>query len=576
MAAGYDIGCIYPETMPDPLEARLYLHQFSGSYLMAAKIETPVVIHVASLSSLCQVGCLAYHDETMLDVITQERPLASIPSEYHNAWSRVLCMAQCFAIISHEAGQPEFYQPLWEKWGLQGIEPRRDAVGLGVLVAQQGDPVPLEELLEREDYHPYIVGQIVATEALLHVVEDGWNALGEFTYDMETGEPVECTANCERYKDTTGYFPKNHPTGKPENGTSKYVVEGKDKYWQPLADNDGNGFFSAQEHVTPHIGYTAKPKLYDSVDDFPQAPDPEYNYYEDALEVVERLRETSSDPIKKQKIAFFDNKLLVINLIEAEVKKKFISNYSFEDEILFIEGLSAGEHDATLMAWREKVRHDLVRPTTVIQRWGSDILETFGGDKTMDGPAKIAARDFEAFQRVMPHSEYPSGSSCICTAYAEFADAFTKEYYNQTVTDLPFGGAGEGTGFGCDPELDPPLLASFGCDSDFVIPDMKTLIYECGQSRLWAGFHFTKAVTEGEKMCAGLGLRAFDHIQKTRNGSTLGNKFYRGDARPQCSNPGAGATTVVSKDVVEESAAKPVEFWTLLFAATAPLLVFLM
>jgi hypothetical protein len=290
-------------------------------------------------------------------------------------------------------------------------------------------------------------------------------------------------------------------------------VEGKDKYWQPLTDSDGRGYFSAQEHVTPHIGFNAKPKLYNSTEDFPQAPDPEYNFYEEALQVVERLKETASDPIKKQKIAFFDIKLLVIQLVESEVKRQFLSDYSFEDELLFIEGLSAGEHDATMMAWREKVRYDIVRPTTVIKRWGDDMLNTFNGDKASEGPSEIAARDFEAFQRVMPHSEYPSGSACICTAYGEMADAFTMRYYNDTVKDLPYGEMGEGEGFGCNDKWDPPLLTSKGCDADFVISDMKSMIQECSQSRLWAGFHFTAAVDEGLNMCAGVGNKAFEHSE---------------------------------------------------------------
>lgn len=331
----------------------------------------------------------------------------------------MLCMAQCHELLTVEAGRPGFFDGFWKKWGLTGLEKRKDIVGFAYLNSvMTGEASALELILEKEDNHPFTVAQIVATEILLHVLEDGWNALGNYTYDMETGETVPCTANCEAYKDTTGYFPKNFQTGKRENATSKYIVEGTDKHWQPLTDTDMNGFFSDQQHVTPHIGFKAKTWLHESVDDFPQAPDPEYNYWEDSVQVVQRLAETASDPIKKQKIAFYDNKLLVINTIEGFVKSQFADKYTFEDEVLYIAGIAFGEYEATLMAWREKVRHDLVRPTTVIKRWGSDVLTTFTGDKGMDGPGEIAARDFQAFQRVMPHSEYPSGSSCICTAYA--------------------------------------------------------------------------------------------------------------------------------------------------------------
>ena len=571
LAAGYEVACEYPATMPDPLEARAHLHQFSGSYLMSRKIETPIVIHVASMSSLCQINCLAYHDETVLDVLTKKRPLGgAVPPKYHNAWSRMLCISQCFTLISNEAGEGDIYKPFWDKWGLEGIQERDFAAGIAVRVAQEGTPEPLQDYLKNADYHPFTVAQVVATEILLHVLQDGWNALGEWTYDIESGIAVPCTANCLSYKDTIGYFPRNYPTGIPERNGTKYDVTGKDMYWQPLVDNDGQGFFSAQEHVTPHIGFQAQSKLYDSVDDFPAIDPPNYDFYEEALQVVDRLKETSGDPLKKQKIAFYDNKLLVLNTIENFVKKTYSSEYSFEEELLYIEGISAGEHDATLMAWREKVRHDIVRPTTVIHRWGSDVLNTFGGDKEHDGPVDIAARDFHAFQRVMPHAEYPSGSSCICTAYAEFTDSFTMGYYNSTIKDVPFG-EGEGStgeGYGCDSEMSPPLFVQLGCNDNFIIPDMSSLIKECGQSRLWAGFHFTAAVTEGEKLCEGIGVRAYDHVQEIRNGSTLGQKFYQGDPRPTCTSG-----VVVSKDTAESAAPANIQALSLLVASMAPLLL---
>ena len=95
MVAAYDVACMYPENMPDPLTARFHLHQYSASYMMSESIETPVVIHLAGMSSLCQINCLAYHDNNVLNALTMERPLGgAVPEEYHNAWSRTLCITQ--------------------------------------------------------------------------------------------------------------------------------------------------------------------------------------------------------------------------------------------------------------------------------------------------------------------------------------------------------------------------------------------------------------------------------------------------------------------------------------------------
>jgi len=570
MTSAYDPGCLYPEAMPEPFDARYLMHVYAGSYLMASKVETPVVIHSAAMSAYCQSNCVAYHDADMLNVLTMEPPIVRSPPEYHNSWSRMLCIAQCHSILADEAGRPGFFQHYFDEWGLYDIKTRNDGIGLAWL-SSQDDPTILEDMLAEADWHPFVVGQVVATEILLSVDEDGWNARGAWEYDKFTGGKIRCTANCQHYKDTYGYFPVNIESGKAETNVTKYEVEGTDRHWQPLFDSDNQGYFSAQLHVTPHIGFHAKTHLFDSVDDIPQTPDPQYNYREEALGVVERLRETASDPIKKQKIAFFDNKLLVINLVENHLKANYQDKYTFEEEILYIEGMSAAELEATVMAWREKVRHDLVRPTTVIKRWGDDKLFTFGGDKSLNEPVEIAARDFEAFQRVMPHSEYPSGSSCICTGYSEFTDAFTSKYYNETLKNIRF------TGFGCDGSF----LHSSGCDSNFTIADMPALLEECSQSRLWAGFHFPAATSAAEAMCKGVGLMAFDHHVKVRNGSTFGQPYHRGEPKPACNDPSYVPPTKAPSMMVEEgpdvtelfqsAATSP---WKMLVVTAVPLLAF--
>lgn len=154
---------------------------------------------------------------------------------------------------------------------------------------------------------------------------------------------------------------------------------------------------------------------------------------------------------------------------------------------------------------------------------------------TKDGPVDINARDFQAFQRVMPHSEYPSASSCLCKTYGDFTDAFTSEYYGGSLENLRWGDQEEdGFTVACDPSQTPRPAVSRGCGEGFVVPDMSTLDAECGNSRLWAGLHFTKAVPAGQDLCVGLGDMALELEKKIRNGSDFGSKFVKGDARPTC------------------------------------------
>lgn len=543
----YDIGCIYPEEMPTPIKARELLIEFLSTNATREKFETPRVVRGAAGTATCGANCLAVHDTNALNVLTLQRPSVFVPFEqHHNSFSRMLCIAQCLALLIDTAG-PDKLAPFWEEWGLDGsheatgsIQGLRQDVVAAVIAAANGNTASLKQMLSDEEFHPFLMGQIVFIEIASAFRKDGFNSLGAWKYDTESGDAVPCTANCAPYSDTTGYYPKNYPSAKAakaaksKQGTSKYIVEGADKYWQPLYEDDGNGYFSHQMHVMPHIGFTVEPILFASVSDLGTTPEPDYDYRSEALQVIEQLKVTASDPIKKQKIAFYDDKLLVRGLIQNEMRRQFSTTYSFEEELLFIYNIGVAEYDATLQAWREKVRHDLVRPTTVIKRWGSDVLNTFSGDKSMDGPKEINARDFQAFQRVMPHSEYPSASACLCTSYTEFTDAFSREYHGDILTNLKWGGD-DGFKVGCDPEQVPLPLVSRGCNDEFVVPNMATLGAECGKSRLWAGLHFTKAVSAAEEVCAGIGDMALDHEKTIRNGSTFGTIYYLGDDRPTCS-----------------------------------------
>ena len=49
------------------------------------------------------------------------------------------------------------------------------------------------------------------------------------------------------------------------------------------------------------------------------------------------------------------------------------------------------------------------------------------------GVQKIKGKEFGSWSRAMPHSEYISGSACICEAMKDFTDA----WMNMMSADLP-------------------------------------------------------------------------------------------------------------------------------------------
>lgn len=519
----YDVGCLYPSTMPDPFDVQYALASTATIQAVVSQTETPIVVYGAHLTTYCQSNCIAYHDEKQLNTLTKATPGFRTPPQYWNSWSRTLCIASCWNTLYEGA-----FTPLAQSWGLD--IPTLDPYLLGC----GGDSQCIGALVVEQDWSPFLIGQIVALEIGFYSRTDGWNRDGSMNYDPEMEEASPCTANCAPYTDTTGYYPKNNPGKKQEkaNGSSKYQVVGSNKFWQPLLEHDGRGYFSRQEHVTPHIGYKVSPVVLEM---FPEAPDPKYEYKMEADLVVERLRVLASSNDMKTKVHFFDNKLAVRGLIQDSIRRKF-PNHSFEDQMLFIHGISTVEYDATLASWREKVRHDLVRPTTVIQRWGNDEIDTFNGDRDSTGPATIKAKDFQPWIRVMPHSEYPSGSACLCTAYAEFSDVFTQELYGSKLDQLE--ASPDAWNLLCPgTPTHVPGIAGYGCEgSEVILEDMTELQYVCGQSRLWGGMHFTTSVGAAEEMCSGLGDLGMDYVHMIKAGSDWTNSYRKGDARPTCGN----------------------------------------
>ena len=126
-------------------------------------------------------------------------------------------------------------------------------------------------------------------------------------------------------------------------------------------------------------------------------------YYDD------HAADADIDDRKKMQVEWFDDKLnLILTMFGTLVGSGAFQ--SFESAVAFLVGYTAAEYDALLVVWKEKVRHDLVRPTTVIQGTRPErMVRTWGGPHR-SSQTMIKRKDVEPYKRVMPHSEYPSGS----------------------------------------------------------------------------------------------------------------------------------------------------------------------
>jgi len=102
----------------------------------------------------------------------------------------------------------------------------------------------------------------------------------------------------------------------------------------------------------------------------------------------------------------------------------------------------------------------------------------------------------------MPHSEYPSGSACLCEVIQEFVDA----YFVRTDGPNPQFGTTDKVLKGSS-TVEPGAQPA----QDVVLSwaNMTQLSDECSRSRLDGGMHFTASVPAAEALCEGIGDAGF-------------------------------------------------------------------
>lgn len=298
--------------------------------------------------------------------------------------------------------------------------------------------------------------------------------------------------NSPSYADTTNYRPFNDP-GSPPNKLKRPLR------WQPLSNYQSRGRFTSQVHVFPHIGRTVKPlSLSDS--DFHQTKRRAISPYKrpfsrnkirrsDTMLLNKLAMETmkKSDNATPQDHAmaiWWDSKLAstgIINLAYARFMK-----LKFPEAFVFLLGDMIAQHDAVILAWREKRRHDLVRPQGIIRR--------------------LINPNWTPLLAAQPHSEFPSASAIICTASLQHASAFA----NNKGINLPvFKGSTAKSVF------NPKSVGAF----TVTIENPEQGARMCGDSRVMAGVHFQPAVEAGFEISQGIGKIAFNHMRQLYEGS---------------------------------------------------------
>ena len=120
--------------------------------------------------------------------------------------------------------------------------------------------------------------------------------------------------------------------------------------WQPLVDSNGLGYFARQEHVVPHIGFTAQ--LYGMnrthYESFKAPPPPynkgDYTYAKLARNIVEATRVMAGNDRQKAMVEYFDSKFNSLLYLEIQYSvRSGITEFEFWYNDMTIHAAMYGE-----------------------------------------------------------------------------------------------------------------------------------------------------------------------------------------------------------------------------------------
>lgn len=487
---------VYPDTLYRP--PRIW-YEFIAAELHADKIqgyETPIAVYQTMRVDHVMWNCVAAFDDKAVSTINFKRPKIVGHKSAHNSEARALCMVHAVNKLISDGLIPDAAPQFQEKMARAGLDPSYPS------------DRQARKIVKRGDRTPRAIGHYLAAQMLKVMRKDGLNFDGALN---SKGEP--CTANCLPYGDNgaMAYAPVNNPFTPPEDPTR----------WQPLLEHNNKGFVVAQGHVTPHIGAAPlevfRTPIFSKAEIAARTLDnPNYDLEAEAQAAIEEVALTGESDFRKIAVEFFDNKINLAGGLIYRLRETY--NLSLEAQLMYHIGYSSAEYDSVVLAWREKIKHDLIRPTTVVQAKGDETIISYKGP--LQGTGELAAQDWHPYIRTMPHAEFPSGSGCICGVVAEYVDAFVQDQYGQETlaTNWTFPAGSSKIEPGVTPAS--PVHMSFS--------SMTELRNMCGDSRLWGGMHFKASVPAAYELCEGIGTKAYTHYSRELLPAPLESLF--GDA----------------------------------------------
>jgi len=493
----------YPDAFPEP--NFLYkLWSYSTRDHELRSFETPLAIYFPLKEHAMEWTCTAIHSEKFLEPIEYKAPIyrAPEPEEFHNTYARMMCYlyAQVFYLPEAVYSKTVYNEHMMHMmtYGFNDTIVS-DEVFQDIYECVDGGEEGCIDTLAEKHYpmksNPLDLFAFTGALAWAYVKRsmnnDGWNHNGRWT---KTGELCTHSVNCRPFEDYTGYVPVNGP----------HTLL-NDTRWMPLVESDGTGFFYTQEHVTPQLSVVDG--LVGTEEQMTRTvANPNYDLLAEMELTYERVASVTDEEIAM--VSMMDSKLVLIDTCWAGINDNH--PMGFEETALWALGFTMAEHDAAVNVWREKVRHDLIRPTSV-----SHYLVPKKNVTWFDG-TNISSSQWQPLIRIMPHAEYPSGSSAICRAIADFIQLYVENIldWENLVTTwvMKAGGA---------PSKFPAMKGYPKMDHKVTFETLDEMADMCSRSRLLGGMHFSASTQAGEDLAEGLGERSWETVLSLLNGDDV-------------------------------------------------------
>uniref|UniRef100_A0A0G4IDW2 Vanadium-dependent haloperoxidase NapH1-like second helical-bundle domain-containing protein n=1 Tax=Chromera velia CCMP2878 TaxID=1169474 RepID=A0A0G4IDW2_9ALVE len=470
--------------------------------VIAALYETPPQIRIQGINSIAGYTALAGFDETAIGWFgeTTRYCTKGLTKEEKALYEKITG-----ALVTHYV----YFAQAPKKSG--GQEAIRASVAYGGLkkayrLMEEYDPASCDfSKKENQPATPWSIAKCACVKSLSYFETDGWNSDGSLSREVNR-KPFE---DFDFFDGTNQYNKYENQLCTPNSDVMT---------WTPLREDSGVGFFQRSLHVTPQIGLTSRLLTVPSENkcsylENETVPDPQYDYDFELDFVLEETRKTANDNKRFVEVEAFDSKLssLVAQAVLWGVANKLSEFEHWKLALTF----SITMHDATVLAWREKVYWNLIRPTTVAERLGgTERKSTWAGGDVL-GEREIKVVEWEPVIRTMPHAEYPSGSACMCKAWAEALTAFS----GSDEVNKP------------SPALDIVVKKGQSKIAPHVRPteDVRLtfsrwsqIAETCSVSRTAGGMHFSKALDVSADMCEDVGGRAFGIVQDLAAGERGG------------------------------------------------------